>query len=175
MYPQERLAEIFDTWIAMAYSNMLMGFSTSALNLWSAGTNMGLKPFRDITNLSKWMKEIRKGKNADGYNPFGEMVYAPMIRGIAYGAKEAKEVYINGDLNNKYIENVTKKSKFNVTPLERNKYGETKRFKPFYMNVAGHNIDFNIFNAYKYAGRTCGTGQDDAQHCIRHGHSRHTS
>lgn len=152
-YPQKRLNEVFNTWIAMAYSNMLMGFSTSVLNLWSAGTNMAFRPFRDVTNLSKWISELRKGKNADFYNPFGEMVYAPALRGIAYGAQEAKEVYKNGDLNNKYVEDISQKSKFNVTPLERNKYGEAKRFKPFTVKIAGKTVDFNILNFYKYSGR----------------------
>jgi hypothetical protein len=153
LYPQGKVDEIFDTWIAMAYANMLSGISTSVLNLWSAGTNMAFRPFRDVVNMSKWANELRKGKNADGYNPFGEMVYTPAFRGMAYGMKEAKEVYLNGDLNNKYVENITKKSKFAVTPLERNKFGVSKRFKPFNVNISGKSYDFNIFNLYKYAGR----------------------
>jgi len=153
LYPQGRIEEMFDTWIALAYANMLSGMSTSVLNLWSAGSNIALKPVRDVLNLSKWFNEIRKGNNADGYNPFGEMVYVPAFRGMAYGAKEATEIYRNGDLNNKYLEQITTKSKFYVVATERNKYGKAARFKPWKAKIAGKTYDFNIMNLYKYAAR----------------------
>lgn len=155
LYPQERAKDIIDTWISLSYANMLMGPSTSILNLLSAGSNMALKPFRNISNLNKWLRLLKGTVKEEGdiYNPFGEMMYVPALRGIGMGAKEAAEVYKNGDLNNKYVEDVAKKGQFKVTPLERNKYGQAKRFKPVNVKIAGKSIDLNIFNLAKYAGR----------------------
>ena len=156
LYPAKRSAEMLDTWISMTYANMLFGPSTSILNMWSAGWNMALKPFRDLTNISKYIKLVKEGKregNIDIYNPFGEMAYLPALRGISLGWDAAKEVYLNGDLNNKYIEQVARKNQFKVSQLERDKYGKAKRFKPVEVKIGGRTIDLNIFNLYKYAGR----------------------
>jgi hypothetical protein len=156
LYPESRRSEFVDTWIAMSYANMLSGISTSVLNMASAGSNLLAKPIRDLTNISKWLRFIRRGIKegyTDLYNPFGEMFYSTALYGIEVGSKEAAEVYINGDLNNKYVEDVAKKNQFRVTQLERDKYGKSKRFKPITVNIGGKNIDLNIFNLYKYAGR----------------------
>ncbi len=154
LYPLKKSSEMSETWLAMAYANMLFGISTSVLNLASAGSNLATKPIRDVTNLSKWLRMIKAGKGApDIYNPIGEMLYGPALRGISMGAKEAAEVYINGDLNNKYIEDIAKKSHFKVTQLERDKYGKAKRFKPVTVKMGNRSIDLNIFNLYKYSGR----------------------
>jgi len=155
LYPTSKAGEFMETWMAMAYANMLSGPSTSILNLASAGSNMLLKPIREVTNLSKYLKLLKKGfkGDIDIYNPFGEMMYVPALRGIEMGAKEMAEVYKNGDLNNKYIEQIAKKNQFQVTQLERNKYGTAKRFPTVNVKIGGKNIDLNIFNLYKYAGR----------------------
>ncbi len=156
LYPESRRSEFVDTWIAMSYANMLSGISTSVLNMASAGSNLLAKPIRNLTNISKWLRFIRRGIKegyTDLYNPFGEMFYSTALYGIEVGSKEAAEVYINGDLNNKYVEDVAKKNQFRVTQLERDKYGKSKRFKPITVNIGGKNIDLNIFNLYKYAGR----------------------
>jgi len=155
LYPESRSGEVFDTWIAMAYANMLAGPTTSILNMWSAGWNMSTKPIRDIANLSKWLRLVKDATKGQGdiYNPFGEMFYSPMLRGSQMGIDQAKEVYINGDLNNKYVEDIAKKNQFKVTQLERDKYGKAKRFKPVNVKIGNKTVDLNLFNAYKYSGR----------------------
>jgi hypothetical protein len=148
--PTSKFNEWAETWIALSYSNMLFGYFTTILNLWSSGSNILLKPLRDATNMSRWLRAV-KSNNPSGevYMPGGEMYYMPMLQGIAHGATDAAEIYENGDVGSKYIEEITKSKQFRVGQLERDKFGKGKRFKP--LKVGG--IDLNIFNLNKYSGR----------------------
>jgi hypothetical protein len=155
LQPKTKFNEWAETWIALSYAHMLSGIPTSLLNLWSSGSNMALKPVRDAVNLSKWFRAI-KGRVKEGtplsgeiYIPFGEMFYLPVLQGMSHGAKEAAEIYVNGDLGSKYIEEIKSSTQFKVSQLERNKYGKGKRFKP--IRVKG--VDVNVYNLEKYVGR----------------------
>lgn len=156
LYPKSRTGELFETWIALAYANMLMGLSTTVLNLLTAGVNITTKPVRDITNLSKWLKVVKEGLRGDGwrvYNPIGDMFWTPMLHGILHGTRAARDAYVYGEIDNKYIENISKHGQFVVSPLERNKYGRSKRFRPIKIKIGGKVHDVNLMNAYKYSTR----------------------
>lgn len=156
LYPRAKSTEAINLWIDMAYASLLSGVSTSVLNVVSAGSNIASKPFRDLTNVSKWMDVVRKYKRGEKqglYNPFGELVYKPALSGIGFGVKEAAKVYKKGGVGNKYIDQVANDKAFKVSELERPKYGEGKRFKPITVKVGNKKFDLNLLNLYKYSGR----------------------
>ena len=155
LVPRKAMNEIAETWTALAYTHMLSGIPTSILNLWSAGTNMALKPFRDAVNLSRWLKMI-KGRNTKGisdfYMPGGQMYYLPLLEGIGHGATEAAEIYANGDVTSKYVEEISTANQFKVGQLERHKNGKD-RFKPLNIKAGKKVIDLNPYNYEKYVSR----------------------
>ena len=160
LYPSSWWVEIADTWIALNYANMLFGFTTTILNSWSTGNNIMQKPFRDTVNLARWIraaKRLKAGENPDIFNPFGEMAYGPMFQGMLYGVTSAKEVYKNGDFDDKYAELVTAQDKLRVPKLERNRFGRGKPYKPNFgfgpIKAFGRTFDLNIFNYAKYSNR----------------------
>lgn len=156
LYPKSKGVEALNVWIDMTYASLLSGVSTSILNMTSAGSNIMLKPVRDVVNISKWIDTVKKHKTEDAkavYNPFGEMIYMPALSGIKFGAKEAARIYREGGFSNKYIDEVSTDKAFKVNELERPKYGKGKRFKPINIPIAGKKVDVNLFNAYKYSGR----------------------
>jgi len=156
LYPHSWGQELAQTWIALNYAQMLSGPTTSILNLWSAGNNILQKPIRDVLNLSKWVKALRtfnKTGKFDFYNPVGEMFYVPLLQGIMEGSVAAKEVYLNGDFDNKFIEMVVHNSEFQVPKLERNTHGRGKALKPWNIKIGGKKYDMNLYNAAKYVGR----------------------
>jgi len=158
LFPHSMAAQIADDFIALAYANMLSGVSTSVLNLVSAMSNIWISPVRTLGNLSLWTHKIkeakRKGTKVDWYNPVSFMAAIPMLKGMLSGAAIAKEVYLHGDVQNKYIEDVKEKiGMARITPLERDKYGRAKRFKPLYIKIGNKKYDLNIFNYAKLSGR----------------------
>jgi len=157
LYPKNNRT---NTFFSLFYASLLSGMSTSALNLWSAGSNIGLKPIRDVLNVSKWIMAGRKGlesgsiKDFLAYAPFNDMFYMPaaISHAVALGRKEFAEVWKNGDVDSKFIEQVANKEFSKLNPLERERYGK-HAFKPINLNIAGKKISINPFNYYKYSGR----------------------
>ena len=157
LYPKNNM---FNTFFSLYYSSMLSGMSTSVLNIVSAGSNIVSKPIRDVVNFSKWYKAVRKGveggsvKDFLAYAPFNDMFYMPaaLTHAASLGTKEFAEVWKNGDLDSKFIEQVANKEFSKLSPLERAKYGK-HAFKPINVNIGGKKISLNPFNYYKYAGR----------------------
>ena len=157
LYPKKNVS---NTFFSLFYASMLSGVTTSVLNLWSAGSNIGLKPIRDVLNLSKWIQAGRKGiesgsvKDFLAYAPFNDMFYMPaaISHAVSLGRKEFAEVWKNGDVDSKFIEQVANKDFSKLNPLERERYGK-HAFKPINITVAGKKISINPFNYYKYSGR----------------------
>lgn len=157
LYPK---SDIGNTFISLAYASMLSGLSTSTLNLFSAGSNMVTKPLRDAVNLSKWIRAVRKGikdkslKTFWDYNPLAEVLYVPIAygRGIDKGMALFKEVWKNGDFDNKYLEQIRNNRAFSINPLETKKY-DANRFRPIYLVLGKFKLDLNIFNYYKFSAR----------------------
>ncbi|MCK5019139.1 MAG: hypothetical protein KAS32_18910, partial [Candidatus Peribacteraceae bacterium] len=156
LYPKSKTSEFVNLWMDMVYASLLSGVSTSVLNMTSAGSNIILRPVRDLVNISKWIDTVRKHNTKEAkavYNPFGTLVYVPALSGIKFGAKEAVKIYKEGGIGNKYIDQISSDKAFKVSELERGKFGKGKRFRPVKFKIAGKEFDINIFNAYKYSGR----------------------
>ena len=149
-----------NTFFSLYYASLLSGMSTSVLNIVSAGSNIIMKPIRDMTNLSKWVMAGRKGfenksfKDFLAYAPFNDTFYMPaaFTHAASLGNKEFSETWTNGDLDSKFIEQVANKEFSKLNPLERDRYGKNA-FKPINIKVAGKKISINPFNYYKFSGR----------------------
>ena len=61
LYPRNFWSDLVDTWISLAYVNMLAGISTQALNISSTSTGIVNSPFRNALNLHKWARAFSKG------------------------------------------------------------------------------------------------------------------
>jgi len=159
LQPQSHRKEFAETWISLSYANMLSGIPTSILNLWSAGSNIVSKPSRDLTNFTRYarlIKEKKAGKRPSGaiYNPIGQMFWVALADGVTKGAVDASEVYVNGDVGSKYIEEIAHGGQFKVGQLERNKYGKSTRFKPIKIKIGKKTLNIgNPLNLAKYVGR----------------------
>jgi len=151
-YPQ---GSAVDTFFALAYASMLSGMTTTALNLASTGFNIGNKPFRDLVNVTKWFNAAQKGIKEKSlltfydYSPLAEVMYVPqaMGYGAAKGARVFGEIWANGDVDNKYIEQIKRNKTFAINPLEK------KPFKQVFITTPWRKVDLNVFNYYKYSGR----------------------
>ena len=108
-------------------------------------------------------KGIEGGSVKDflAYAPFNDMFYMPasFAHAASVGTREFAEVWTNGDLDSKFIEQVANKEFSKLSPLERERYGENA-FKPINVKVGKTKIDVNPFNYYKY-GRN-----EDSKNCI---------
>ena len=157
VYPKDN---VIGTFFSLYYASLLSGFTTSTLNILSAGSNIITKPIRDVVNLSKWVQAARKGiesgsvKDFLAYSPFNDMFYMPtaFAHAASLGTTEFAEVWNNGDLDSKFIEQVANKDFSRINPLERDRYGKNA-FKPININIGGKKISINPFNYYKYVGR----------------------
>lgn len=157
VYPRKNA---FNTFFSLFYASMLSGVSTTVLNMWSAGITIGMKPIRDAVNVSRWIQAGRKGfesgsvKDFVAYSPLNEMFYLPMAvyRAAELGRREFAEVWKNGDIDSKFIEQVANKEFSKLNPLERDRYGKNA-FKPINIKIGGKNISLNPFNYYKFSGR----------------------
>jgi hypothetical protein len=105
------------------------------------------------------MKAWRKG-GKEGWrlnNPLADAIYAwsAYAQGAKVGAREARTIVQNGDARNasKYVEE-SKQGKPSTGELERDVYGEGKRFKPISITIAGKKFDLNPWNWAKFSGRT---------------------
>jgi len=157
IYPKKNRFNVF---MSLFYGSMLSGMSTSVLNIVSGGSNIGMKPIQDFVNLSKWLNAARKGlenksfKDFLAYAPFNDVFYTPaaITHAVSLGSKEFADVWKNGDVDSKFIEQVANKEFSKLNPLERERYGKNA-FKPINVTVAGRKISINPFNYYKYSGR----------------------
>lgn len=151
---------IVNTFFSLWYASLLSGLSTTALNLWSAGSNIIGRPIRDMLNLSRWYGAAKKGiqnrsiKDFLAYAPFNDMFYMPVAiaHGSALGVREFAETWKNGDVDSKFIEQVANKKFSKLNPLEKETYGKNA-FKPINITIAGTKISLNPFNYYKFVGR----------------------
>ena len=160
--PKNKWTDLADSWIALNYAQMLSGISTHIVNLYSSTSNIVSSPLRNITNLSKWYRAVKKGvKEKDfetfmAYNPIVESLYMPIA--IARGAKESGKVFAQimtdgGQMQQKYIEQITGNNNFQISTLEQKRY-DNNRYKPLYLQVGNTKIDLNIYNYAKFVGRT---------------------
>jgi len=157
VYPKKN---VFNTFFSLYYASLLSGMTTSVLNIVSAGSNIIGRPIREVTNMSKWYRAAKKGiknksvKDFLAYAPFNDFFYMPtgFTHAASLGTKEFSEVWKNGDLDSKFIEQVANKEFSKLSPLERERYGKNA-FKPINLKVGGKKISLNPFNYYKYVGR----------------------
>ena len=158
LYPKG--GERVNTFLSLYYASMLSGMTTTALNLISAGSNIILKPVRDTVNLTKWVNAVRKGieggsiKDFLAYSPFNDIFYMPIAitQAASVGSKEFAEVWKNGDIDSKFIEQISSKKFSKINPLERARYGK-HAFKPVNVKIGSEKYSLNPFNYYKYVGR----------------------
>jgi len=157
-YPRNFWENIADTWIAMNYIQMLSGPSTTALNIVSTGSGIMNSPFRNVANLSKWLKALKKGikdmsmDSFMAYNPIYESYFVPAawIEGMKEGGNMFANTLMEGATTDKYIEGLANQSgKVTISRVEQDKYGKGKAYKP--LRLFG--LDLNPYNKAKYVGR----------------------
>src|SRR5574343_291756 len=158
LYPRNFWSDLVDTWISLAYVNMLSGISTQALNIFSTSTGIVNSPFRNALNLNKWARAFSKGikegslETFKAYSPIYESAYIPQAwaQGSKVGGQLFMETMANGAVTDKYVEElVNTTGKVRINPLERNVYGKGKKFKPII--IGGK--DVNPYNFAKYVPR----------------------